>query len=142
MLRAFSFALVVGIVVGTYSSFGIAAPSWWLGISIAAGARELAMQRRIRSRKARGGSRKEVVIMFDELVVSSANPKKTNKPWTVVLSSDRPGRDSGRLDFDSADLHGSAAQGNADHVSGRAAAASAPATPAAVVQGVVKPQCS
>ena len=27
VLRAFSFALVVGIVVGTYSSFGIAAPS-------------------------------------------------------------------------------------------------------------------
>jgi len=26
VLRAFSFALVVGIVVGTYSSFGIAAP--------------------------------------------------------------------------------------------------------------------
>jgi len=36
VLRAFSFALVVGIVVGTYSSFGIAAPlvvAWnrWLG---------------------------------------------------------------------------------------------------------------
>jgi preprotein translocase subunit SecF len=31
VLRAFSFALVVGIVVGTYSSFGIAAPLvvWW-----------------------------------------------------------------------------------------------------------------
>jgi preprotein translocase subunit SecF len=26
VLRAFSFALVIGIVVGTYSSFGIAAP--------------------------------------------------------------------------------------------------------------------
>jgi len=26
VLRAFSFALVVGIMVGTYSSFGIAAP--------------------------------------------------------------------------------------------------------------------
>jgi preprotein translocase subunit SecF len=26
VLRAFSFALVVGILVGTYSSFGIAAP--------------------------------------------------------------------------------------------------------------------
>lgn len=25
--------------------------------------------------------------MFDDLVVSSANPKKTNKPWTVVLSA-------------------------------------------------------
>ena len=31
VLRAFSFALVVGIVIGTYSSFGIAAPLivWW-----------------------------------------------------------------------------------------------------------------
>jgi preprotein translocase subunit SecF len=26
VLRAFSFAMVVGVVVGTYSSFGIAAP--------------------------------------------------------------------------------------------------------------------
>ena len=25
--------------------------------------------------------------MFDDLVVSGANPKKTNKPWTVVLSA-------------------------------------------------------
>ncbi len=42
VLRAFSFALVVGIVVGTYSSFGIAAPlvvAWnhWRGRGIAAG---------------------------------------------------------------------------------------------------------
>ena len=42
VLRAFSFALVVGIVVGTYSSFGIAAPlvvAWnnWRGRSVAAG---------------------------------------------------------------------------------------------------------
>jgi len=41
VLRAFSFALVVGIVVGTYSSFGIAAPlvvAWnrWRGHSAAA----------------------------------------------------------------------------------------------------------
>jgi preprotein translocase subunit SecF len=42
VLRAFAFALVVGIVVGTYSSFGIAAPlvvAWnrWRGKSAAAG---------------------------------------------------------------------------------------------------------
>jgi preprotein translocase subunit SecF len=42
VLRAFSFALVVGIVVGTYSSFGIAAPlvvAWnrWRGQGMAAG---------------------------------------------------------------------------------------------------------
>jgi preprotein translocase subunit SecF len=42
VLRAFSFALVVGIVVGTYSSFGIAAPlvvGWnrWRGQGVAAG---------------------------------------------------------------------------------------------------------
>jgi hypothetical protein len=41
VLRAFSFALVVGIVVGTYSSFGIAAPlvvAWnrWRGQGAAA----------------------------------------------------------------------------------------------------------
>jgi preprotein translocase subunit SecF len=43
VLRAFSFALVVGIVVGTYSSFGIAAPlvvAWnrWRGQGAVAGA--------------------------------------------------------------------------------------------------------
>jgi preprotein translocase subunit SecF len=42
VLRAFSFALVVGIVVGTYSSFGIAAPivvAWnhWRGHGVLAG---------------------------------------------------------------------------------------------------------
>jgi len=42
VLRAFSFALVVGIVVGTYSSFGIAAPlvvAWnnWRGQGLAVG---------------------------------------------------------------------------------------------------------
>ena len=42
VLRAFAFALVVGIVVGTYSSFGIAAPlvvAWnrWRGKGLAAG---------------------------------------------------------------------------------------------------------
>ena len=42
VLRAFSFALVVGIVVGTYSSFGIAAPlvvAWnrWRGQGVPAG---------------------------------------------------------------------------------------------------------
>jgi preprotein translocase subunit SecF len=42
VLRAFSFALVVGIVVGTYSSFGIAAPlvvAWnrWRGQRALAG---------------------------------------------------------------------------------------------------------
>lgn len=42
VLRAFSFALVVGIVVGTYSSFGIAAPlvvvwNHWRGQGVAAG---------------------------------------------------------------------------------------------------------
>jgi preprotein translocase subunit SecF len=42
VLRAFSFALVVGIVVGTYSSFGIAAPlvvAWnhWRGRGVRAG---------------------------------------------------------------------------------------------------------
>ena len=41
VLRAFSFALVIGIMVGTYSSFGIAAPlvvAWnhWRGHSVAA----------------------------------------------------------------------------------------------------------
>jgi preprotein translocase subunit SecF len=37
VLRAFSFALVVGIVVGTYSSFGIAAWNRWRGHGVLAG---------------------------------------------------------------------------------------------------------
>jgi preprotein translocase subunit SecF len=42
VLRSFSFALVIGIVVGTYSSFGIAAPlvvAWnnWRGQNLATG---------------------------------------------------------------------------------------------------------
>jgi len=42
VLRAFAFALVVGIVVGTYSSFGIAAPlvvAWnrWRSQGVASG---------------------------------------------------------------------------------------------------------
>jgi preprotein translocase subunit SecF len=54
VLRAFSFALVVGIVVGTYSSFGIAAPlvvAWnrWRGQGVAAGTGPAA------GNKARGG---------------------------------------------------------------------------------------
>ena len=54
VLRAFSFALVVGIVVGTYSSFGIAAPlvvAWntWRGQGAAAGTGPAA------GNKARGG---------------------------------------------------------------------------------------
>ncbi len=49
-LRAFSFAMVVGIVVGTYSSFGIAAPlvvAWsrWRGQGPAVGAGSLAGNR-------------------------------------------------------------------------------------------------
>jgi len=49
-LRAFSFAMVVGIVVGTYSSFGIAAPlvvawSQWRDQKAAVGAGSLAGNR-------------------------------------------------------------------------------------------------
>jgi preprotein translocase subunit SecF len=55
VLRAFAFALVVGIVVGTYSSFGIAAPlvvAWnrWRGHGAAAGSGSAA------GNKTRGGS--------------------------------------------------------------------------------------
>jgi preprotein translocase subunit SecF len=50
VLRAFSFAMVVGIVVGTYSSFGIAAPlvvAWhnWRDQKVAVGAGSLAGSR-------------------------------------------------------------------------------------------------
>ena len=59
VLRAFSFAMVVGVVVGTYSSFGIAAPIVVLWNKYHGG-QGSDRPRRIRSRKARGGSRKEV----------------------------------------------------------------------------------
>jgi preprotein translocase subunit SecF len=59
VLRAFSFALVVGIVVGTYSSFGIAAPlvvAWnrWRGHGAVAGPGPAA------GNKARGSEREAV----------------------------------------------------------------------------------
>ena len=59
VLRAFSFALVVGIVVGTYSSFGIAAPlvvAWnrWRGQGAVAGPGPAA------GNKARGSEREPV----------------------------------------------------------------------------------
>jgi preprotein translocase subunit SecF len=53
VLRAFSFALVVGIMVGTYSSFGIAAPlvvAWnqWRGHAVAAAASGTAAGKKVR----------------------------------------------------------------------------------------------
>ena len=123
VLRAFAFAMVVGVVVGTYSSFGIAAPIVVVWNKYRG--QGAAITRRIRSRKARGGSRKEVVVMFDDLVVSSANPKRTNKPWTMIVSTIDPGRNPGRADPDSPDLYRSSAQGNAHHFPGGACATSA-----------------
>ena len=59
VLRAFSFALVVGIVVGTYSSFGIAAPlvvAWnnWRGQGLAVGTGPAAGSKTRSSAGARG----------------------------------------------------------------------------------------
>ena len=64
--------------------------------------------------------------MFDDLVVSSANPKRTNNPWTVALSAIIQ-LDCVRDDFDPAHLYGSAAQTDAYHFPCCAAAASAAA---------------
>ena len=87
VLRAFSFALVVGILVGTYSSFGIAAPlvvAWnklegsgrrWFASGTAADKRVTRLACRRYS------------TMFDDLVESTVEKKKTNKSWTVVLSA-------------------------------------------------------
>ncbi len=56
VLRAFAFALVVGIVVGTYSSFGIAAP---LGRGLEQVARSgISSRHRNRSRKQNPGERR------------------------------------------------------------------------------------
>ena len=79
--------------------------------------------------------------MFEDMVVSSSNPTKTNKPWTVVLSMVVPGCVSWHLDLDSFDLHGSAAQDDDVHSPRRAASSSA--TTAASGRGQVvqvKPQ--
>ena len=77
--------------------------------------------------------------MFDDLVVSSANPKTHEFLVDGDALGDRSGWIPGRDDSDSLDLHRSAAQGNADHVPGSACAASAATAPAAAIQRVVKP---
>ena len=61
--------------------------------------------------------------MFDEMVVSSPNPKKTNKPWTVVLSMFQGF--FGGVDFDSSDLYRGAAEDDDGDVAGRSSATSA-----------------
>ena len=131
VLRAFSFAMVVGVVVGTYSSFGIAAPIVVVWNKYWGRARRLPVSGnqqcvRIRSRKARAGSRKEVV-MFDELVVSG-EIEKTNKPWAVTLSALVQVIILGRPHLDSSDLHRGFAQGHVDYLPRRSRAAASAAS--------------
>jgi preprotein translocase subunit SecF len=59
VLRAFSFAMVIGVVVGTYSSFGIAAPIVVLW-NKHYGGRGMAVRAGSAPEKSRGSSRKEV----------------------------------------------------------------------------------
>ena len=136
VLRAFSFAMVVGVVVGTYSSFGIAAPIvvLWNKYHGGQGARR---PRRIRSRQARGGSRKEVGICLTSwsfLVISQEDAQALDRGSLGY----RPGRDPGRDDSDSADLYGGAAEGACSTRSwlrrSTAASASSAAAPVKVVQ--------
>ena len=59
VLRAFSFALVVGIVVGTYSSFGIAAPfvvAWnhWRGHGVVTGSGSAAGNKPVQAQALQG----------------------------------------------------------------------------------------
>ena len=65
--------------------------------------------------------------MFEDMVVSSANPSKTNKPWTVVLSMVFQVVFPRDLDPDSADLHRSAAEDDDGDAPRRASAAAAAA---------------
>ena len=68
--------------------------------------------------------------MFEEMVVSSPKAKKTNKPWTVVVSMILQVTFLDRADPDSVDLHGSAAEdedGDVAHRSATAATASSAA---------------
>jgi len=93
VLRAFSFALVVGIVVGTYSSFGIAAPLSSPGIAGEAKAWRQAPDPQ--PQQNRGSENvpgrlcfrlEEVASIVEEMVISSPNRRRTNKTWTVFLS--------------------------------------------------------
>ena len=77
--------------------------------------------------------------MFDDLVVSSVNPKTDQHVVDDDRIDDCPGRNPGRADTDSFDLYRSAAQGNAHHFPGSAAPPPPPPPPAAVIQRVVKP---
>ena len=69
--------------------------------------------------------------MFDDLLESTSQKKKTNKGWTVLVSTTRSGDDSGRSDFDPVDLHRGASQGDALDVARCSAASSASAASAA-----------
>jgi preprotein translocase subunit SecF len=60
VLRAFSFAMVVGVVVGTYSSFGIAAPIVVLWNKYHGGQQGSAVRPGSAAGKPRGGSSKEL----------------------------------------------------------------------------------
>ena len=76
VLRAFSFAMVVGVVVGTYSSFGIAAPIvvvWnkYHGVKGVAVTAAPDPQPKSAWRQPQGGR-----SMFDQLVVSGANQEQ------------------------------------------------------------------
>ena len=71
--------------------------------------------------------------MFNELVVSGARGDlaRTHKPWSIGLSVMHSGSDLGRDVVDTADLHASVAQGNAEHISGGATTAATATTAAA-----------
>ncbi len=68
--------------------------------------------------------------MFDDMLESTNEKKKTNKGWGFVLSGDRAGRDPCRPDLDSLDLHRGAAEGDALDFADRPTASSATASSA------------
>ena len=127
VLRAFSFAMVVGVVVGTYSSFGIAAPIVVLWNKYHDG-QGVNRPRRIRSRKARDGSQQGARICL----INSSYPVRIQEEHSQALGRRHVGarsdRDRGRADPDSADLYGSFAQGHAQHVPGRSCSAASAAS--------------
>ena len=139
VLRSFSFALVVGILVGTYSSFGIAAPLVVAWNQLEGPGRGAGFRIRSRHQSSDGGSDTHVWPrsaggnngMFDDLVESSVVKKKTNKSWAIILSTIVQVARPCRLDLDPADLYAGVAEGDAHDAVGRAAATATAATASA-----------
>ena len=122
VLHGFSFALVAGIIVGTYSSVFIASPIvlFWNNF--------LESRKKVAVAAPAGKTRKRISIMFEQTFVEGTG--KTNKPWTVAVSFIlQIFMITGRHP-DPSDLYGHAAEDDVDQLPGGPSASSSSASSA------------